>query len=59
MPAGQGDRGDAIADGIHLHGQKVGFTDEIGHEAIDRGFIDVARGADLLDVALGHDGDAV
>jgi len=42
---------------VPLH--KVGFSNKIGHKAIGRVFVDITRGADLLNVAVIHDRNAV
>ena len=38
---------------------EIGLADEVGHEAHRGAVVDVARGADLQDLALAHDRDAV
>ena len=38
---------------------KVGITDEVGDETVDRVLVDVRRFTDLLNLALGHDRDAI
>jgi hypothetical protein len=39
--------------------ERVEGADEVGHEGRVRPLVDLARGADLLDVAAVHDGDPV
>ncbi len=38
---------------------KIGLADELGGKTVTRAAVDLARGADLADVATGEDGEAV
>ena len=55
----QNEVGHAVADPGHLDVDQVSLADEFRHEAVDRHFIDVAGGADLLHQSLRHHRDPI
>ena len=60
VQAGEGLAGEGDLVVLQHHAvEDVALADEVGDEGVDRLVVDVDRGADLVDLALGHDDDGV